>query len=62
MKKFINDVDNMLNESLSGFVKAHGDLVSLHTDPAYLTRKHIATNKVALISGGCTGHEPLHAG
>ncbi len=62
MKKFINDVDNMLNESLSGFVKAHGDLVSLHTDPAYLTRKHIATNKVALISGGGTGHEPLHAG
>ncbi len=62
MKKFINHVDNMLNESLSGFVKAHGDLVSLHPDSVFLTRKLKAKEKVALISGGGTGHEPLHAG
>jgi dihydroxyacetone kinase-like protein len=62
MKKFVNHVDNMLTESLSGFAKAHADLVSLHLAPNYLTRKTKATNKVAIISGGGAGHEPLHAG
>jgi hypothetical protein len=62
MKKFVNHVDNMLTESLSGFAKAHADLVSLQLAPNYLTRKTKATNKVAIISGGGAGHEPLHAG
>jgi phosphoenolpyruvate---glycerone phosphotransferase subunit DhaK len=62
MKKFINNVDNMLKESLSGFEKAHQDLVSLHLEPTYLTRKNKASDKVAVISGGGAGHEPLHAG
>ena len=62
MKKFINDVDNLLVESLSGFTGAHADLVSLHLEPNFLTRKNKAKNKVAIISGGGSGHEPLHAG
>lgn len=62
MKKFINHIDNILAESLSGFAIAHEDLVSLNLDPNFLTRKHKASNKVALISGGGSGHEPLHAG
>ncbi len=62
MKKFINHVDNVLVESLSGFASAHGDLVSLHLDPVYITRQSKAKNKVAIISGGGSGHEPLHAG
>lgn len=62
MKKFINKVDNLLVESLSGFAVAHSDLVSLHLEPNFLTRKNIAQNKVAIISGGGSGHEPLHAG
>jgi dihydroxyacetone kinase-like protein len=62
MKKFINNVDNVLVESLSGFAAAHADLVSLHLDPNFITRKHKATDKVAIISGGGSGHEPLHAG
>ena len=62
MKKFINKVDNILIESLSGFAAAHSDLVSLHLDPNFLTRKKPAQNKVAIISGGGSGHEPLHAG
>ncbi|HSH72461.1 MAG TPA: dihydroxyacetone kinase subunit DhaK [Methylophilaceae bacterium] len=62
MKKFINDVDNMLVESLSGFAAAHHDLVSLHLEPNFLTRASSATNKVAIISGGGSGHEPLHSG
>ena len=62
MKKFINKTDNILTESLSGFALAHADLVSLHLNPNFLTRKNIAKNKVAIISGGGSGHEPLHAG
>jgi phosphoenolpyruvate---glycerone phosphotransferase subunit DhaK len=62
MKKFINKVDHMLTESLSGFASAHQDLVSLHFEPTFLTRKNKASNKVAIISGGGSGHEPLHTG
>jgi dihydroxyacetone kinase-like protein len=62
MKKFINQVDNLLTESLSGFASAHRDLVTLHLDPNYLTRVQKAQNKVAIISGGGSGHEPLHTG
>jgi phosphoenolpyruvate---glycerone phosphotransferase subunit DhaK len=66
MKKFMNKAEDMLSESLSGFALAHHDLVSLHVDPIFLTRAHKtqpkAKNKVAIISGGGSGHEPLHAG
>jgi dihydroxyacetone kinase-like protein len=62
MKKFMNDVDNILRDSLQGFAAAHQDLVKLHLEPNFLTRKNKALNKVAIISGGGSGHEPLHAG
>lgn len=62
MKKFINNVDNLPVESLTGFAAAHHDLVSLHLEPNYVYRAQKAQNKVALISGGGSGHEPLHAG
>jgi len=62
MKKFINQVDDILVESLQGFAKAHADIVKLHLSPNFITRQHKAHNKVALISGGGSGHEPLHSG
>lgn len=62
MKIFVNDVENLLVESLSGFTVAHQDLVSLNLDPHFVTRANKAKNKVALISGGGSGHEPLHTG
>jgi dihydroxyacetone kinase-like protein len=62
MKKFINKVDDVLAESLSGFAAAHHDLIRLHLEPNYLVRANKASNKVALISGGGSGHEPLHSG
>ncbi|MFM9834525.1 MAG: dihydroxyacetone kinase subunit DhaK [Methylophilaceae bacterium] len=62
MKKFVNKVDAMLAESLTGFATAHADLVELHLEPTFLTRKNKARNKVVVISGGGAGHEPLHAG
>ncbi|WP_029148589.1 dihydroxyacetone kinase subunit DhaK [Methylophilus sp. 5] len=62
MKKFLNNVDHMLIESLSGFAAAHSDLVALQFEPTFVTRQQKAQNKVAIISGGGSGHEPLHAG
>ena len=62
MKKFINKTDDVLTESLSGFALAHADLITLNLEPNFLTRKNKAQSKVAIISGGGFGHEPLHAG
>ncbi|MEQ1601995.1 MAG: dihydroxyacetone kinase subunit DhaK [Methylophilaceae bacterium] len=62
MKKFINHVDDFLAESLSGFAAAHQDLVTLHFDPNFVCRAQKSVQKVALISGGGSGHEPLHTG
>jgi dihydroxyacetone kinase-like protein len=63
MKKMINAVDDVLEESLNGFAKAHADIVELHLQPNFVTRKNkSASEKVALISGGGAGHEPLHTG
>jgi dihydroxyacetone kinase-like protein len=62
MKKLINDVDTIISESLDGFVAAHRDIVTLGADHKFVRRKTLKQGKVALISGGGSGHEPLHAG
>lgn len=62
MKKFVNHVDTMLRESLTGLVEAHPGLLRVEFEPTFVTRGTPATRKVALISGGGSGHEPLHAG
>ncbi len=63
MKKLMNEVDNLLSESLRGFGAAHSDIVSVNLEPMYVMRKGgPAQGKVALVSGGGSGHEPLHAG
>lgn len=62
MKKLINDVSNVLTESLDGFAAAHSDIVTLGPEHKFVRRKALQTGKVGLISGGGSGHEPLHAG
>ncbi|MBS0445695.1 MAG: dihydroxyacetone kinase subunit DhaK [Proteobacteria bacterium] len=62
MKKLINHVDHVLTESLSGFATAHADIVALGAGHQFVRRAAIKRGKVALISGGGSGHEPLHAG
>jgi phosphoenolpyruvate---glycerone phosphotransferase subunit DhaK len=62
VKKFINSVDTMLAESLDGFAAAYADIVSLGPERKFVRRRSPNLNKVALISGGGSGHEPLHAG
>ena len=62
MKKFVNDVETMLAESLAGFAAAHSGLVALGPENKFVRRARLSPGKVALISGGGSGHEPLHAG
>jgi phosphoenolpyruvate---glycerone phosphotransferase subunit DhaK len=62
MKKFINEVDAVMRESLGGLVDAHSDLLQIQFEPIFVSRLDRATKKVALISGGGSGHEPLHCG
>jgi dihydroxyacetone kinase-like protein len=62
MKKLINDVDTVLSESLDGFAAAHADIVKLGAARQFVCRQALKPGKVALISGGGSGHEPLHAG
>ena len=63
MKKIINAVDDVLTEALAGFGAAHADLVSVSLAPKFVTRRDgPRQGKVALVSGGGSGHEPLHAG
>ncbi|MDD2924610.1 dihydroxyacetone kinase subunit DhaK [Rhodoferax sp.] len=62
MKNLMNHVDTVLAESLDGFAAAHADIVVLGADREFVRRKTPKPGKVALISGGGAGHEPLHAG
>jgi dihydroxyacetone kinase-like protein len=62
MKKLINGAETVLAESLDGFARAHADIVALGDDRKFVRRAALADGKVALISGGGSGHEPLHAG
>jgi phosphoenolpyruvate---glycerone phosphotransferase subunit DhaK len=62
MKKLINHVDALLTDSLDGFAAAHAEIVSLGAAHQFVQRRVLTPGKVALISGGGSGHEPLHAG
>ena len=63
MKKLINSAENIVLESIAGLGSAFGDLIKVHTDPLYITRIDAPVrNKVALLSGGGSGHEPMHGG
>jgi dihydroxyacetone kinase-like protein len=62
MKKFLNTTDTLLAESLDGFAAAHADIVALGPERKFVRRRTLTPGKVALISGGGSGHEPLHAG
>ncbi|WP_131684789.1 dihydroxyacetone kinase subunit DhaK [Pseudarthrobacter sp. YALA5] len=63
MKKLINDPRAVVAESVQGFGLAHAALVTVSADPLFITRKNVAVaGKVGLVSGGGSGHEPLHAG
>src|SRR3954470_10280006 len=63
MKKLINAPDAVLRDSLEGVAAAHGDRVRVNFDPPYIVRNDAPVQgKVAIVSGGGSGHEPMHGG
>src|SRR4051812_49711186 len=63
MKKLINDPEAVVREALEGVEAAHGDRVRVIHDPMVIVRKNApVSGKVGIISGGGSGHEPMHGG
>lgn len=63
MKKLINNPDDVVKEALEGMQVAHADLLHIHYNPNFITRvSKTEQGKVAVVSGGGSGHEPLHGG
>ena len=63
VKKIINDPKRVVDESVAGFGLAHADLVRIELDPIHVVRADAPiAGKVGIVSGGGSGHEPLHAG
>lgn len=63
MKKLINRPDDVVREELQGIEKAHPDLVKVHYDPHFIVRADAPVQgKVGIVSGGGSGHEPMHGG
>jgi len=63
MKKLINKPDEVVLEELKGIEAAHPDLVKVFYDPDYIVRADAPIKgKVGLVSGGGSGHEPMHGG
>jgi dihydroxyacetone kinase-like protein len=63
MKKLINRAEDVVKEALQGVAIAHADLVEVHYDPNFIVRAGgPVRGKVGLVSGGGSGHEPMHGG
>ncbi|WP_062236276.1 dihydroxyacetone kinase subunit DhaK [Aureimonas sp. N4] len=64
MQRFINDPDNVVNDTVRGFVKAHCDIVRLsEANPRVVVSTHAPqTGRVGVVTGGGSGHEPAFVG
>lgn len=63
MKKFINKVDDVVKEQLEGLASAHPDMLKVNFEPDFVYRADSpVSGKVAVVSGGGSGHEPMHGG
>lgn len=63
MKKLINAVDDIVREQMEGMALAHPDLLRVALNPNYIVRADApVAGKVAIVSGGGSGHEPMHGG
>ena len=63
VKKFINDPDNVVPEALAGVAAAHPGLVRVDLENQLVLRADAPVQgKVGLVSGGGSGHEPMHGG
>jgi dihydroxyacetone kinase-like protein len=63
MQRFINNPDEVVEDTVKGFVKAHADIVRLGNNPRVIVSRQAPVNgKVGVITGGGSGHEPAFIG
>ncbi len=63
MKKLINDPAEVVADALTGMAAVHPDMLTIHRNPDFIRRRNSpVAGKVALVSGGGSGHEPMHGG
>jgi phosphoenolpyruvate---glycerone phosphotransferase subunit DhaK len=63
VKKLINKPEDFVRESLEGMAAAHSNLIKVNYEPTFVYRADAPIQgKVAIVSGGGSGHEPMHAG
>ena len=63
MKKLINRPEDVVREELEGIAAAHADRLRVYTGPNFIVRADAPIQgKVAIVSGGGSGHEPMHGG
>src|SRR5213594_1499662 len=63
MKKLINKPEDVVKEALAGMAVAHADLIRVDIENQVIVRKNAPVHgKVGVISGGGSGHEPMHGG
>ena len=62
MKKIINAIPDIVTEMLDGVAAAHPETLRRLEGQSVIVRKEIRADKVTLVSGGGSGHEPAHAG
>src|SRR5215216_2680988 len=63
MRKLLNDPEQVVKESLAGLAAAHADILRVDAEAQIVVRADAPREgKVALVSGGGSGHEPLHGG
>jgi dihydroxyacetone kinase-like protein len=62
-RHFVNDPRNIVDEALAGFARANASLVRWNRDPSFVMRADDdRPDQVGVLSGGGSGHEPLHTG
>lgn len=62
IKKILNNPDNIVDEMIDGMVLSHPELIKRVPETGIIQRTHDKKGKVAIVSGGGSGHEPAHAG
>ena len=60
--RIMNDPDNIVDEMLEGFLKAHADLVEKTENKRVVKAKNIPSGKVGVVTGGGSGHKPAFIG
>src|SRR5690242_18500416 len=61
-RQFVNDPADVVAQALEGLERAHPGLVRWNREPSFVVRAEPGKEKVALVAGGGSGHEPLHVG